>query len=565
MGAGALAELLTLAMIIPFIAVLSNPTTATSYPLLQSLVSSIGWTDAEKIILPTSFLFALVTLSAGVIRFLLAWKSQRFVFNVGHDLSVAVYRRTLSQPYLYHTNINSSGVIAATAKVDVVVYGVLLQLMQLITSVVLSASIIAALMVINPIVTLAAAFGFGVVYVGIVALVRRRVQVNSTAWANAQGERIKSIQEGFGGIRDVLVDQTQESFVRRFAAADSALRQAQGANALIGAAPRYLVEACGMVLIAVLALALSHEGGLNSALPILAALAVGAQKLLPLLQSIYNGWTNLAGHRQSLVDVLAVLDLPIEPDDVVRGAVTPISFKRDIVLERVSFQYDATRPVVVRDLSIRIEKGSRVGFIGQSGSGKSTVVDLVMGLLPPTSGHVKIDGLALTSDNIRSWQTRIAHVPQAIYLADATITSNIAFGVAEKDVDFERLRDVVRQAELADFVETLPNRYGTVVGERGIRLSGGQRQRIGIARALYKGASVLIFDEATNTLDNETEAAVMKAIRGLRRDLTILIISHRLSTMEVCDKIIRLKAGRIVGEGTYADMVSIERRANRLE
>ena len=286
-----------------------------------------------------------------------------------------------------------------------------------------------------------------------------------------------------------------------------------------------------------------------TALPVLGALALGAQRLLPLLQLIYSGWTSMNTSRQSLADVVAILDLPIEGRYQSTEPIEPLPFEGKIELEGVSFRYGPDRPLVLKDVSLTVNKGARVGFIGKTGSGKSTIMDLVMGLLQPTSGQIKIDGTVLTLENVREWQAQIAHVPQAIYLSDTTIAANIAFGVAESEIDLVRVQEAARHAELEDFIESLSDQYNSIVGERGIRLSGGQRQRIGIARALYKQAKLLVFDEATSALDNETEAAVMASIGSLHRDLTILIIAHRLSTVEKCDQIYRLDGGRLVGRG----------------
>jgi len=247
----------------------------------------------------------------------------------------------------------------------------------------------------------------------------------------------------------------------------------------------------------------------------------------------------MAASRHALADVLGILDLPIDEEGESTEPSDILPFEREIALRRVSFRYSAGRPLVLKDISFTIRKGARVGFTGKTGSGKSTVMDLIMGLLQPTSGEILIDGTILTSANTRKWQAQIAHVPQAIYLADTSIAANIAFGWT--NVDPSRVREAAQQAQLAEFIETLPDQYETIVGERGIRLSGGQRQRIGIARALYKRASVLVFDEATSSLDTETEAAVMESIQSLSRELTILIIAHRLSTIECCDEVFNLE------------------------
>jgi len=298
----------------------------------------------------------------------------------------------------------------------------------------------------------------------------------------------------------------------------------------------------------------SGSGGIAAALPVLGALALGAQRLLPLLQQVYSGWTISMGNRQALFDVLGLLDEPlaVAPDLAQPLAMTPPQL---IEFAGVGFRYTEETSWVLRDFSLSVPMGTRVGIVGKTGSGKSTVMDLLMGLIEPTEGEIKIDGRCLDEGSRRAWQRQIAHVPQAIYLSDASIAENIAFGADRDAIEMERVREAARRAELHDFIESLPEGYGTIVGERGVRLSGGQRQRIGIARALYKQASVIVFDEATSALDNQTEAAVMRSIFGLREDLTVFIIAHRLSTVEGCDLVVSLSNGRIDRVGTYDEVI----------
>ena len=553
---GAVAEVVTLGAVLPFLALLADPGKAASFPVLQELFSALGWRDPGQILIPATLLFAFTAISAGAIRLFLTWASQKYVFRLGHDLGVEVYRRTLFQPYSYHVSTNSSELIAGINKVQIVVGGVLLPIMQVITGAVISLFIFGMLIIIDAGVALIAATGFGIMYLAVSFATRARLRSNSKVIAHGQTQRIKIVQEGLGGIRDVLIDQAQPVYLDKFKKSDLALRDAQAMNMFIGAAPRFVIEACGMVLIAILALFLSQgSGGLVTALPVLGALALGAQRLLPLLQLVYNSWAQIVGNRQLLFDTLTILDLPIHPRFETPSQVTPLPFEQGISLNSVSFRYNEGQPLVLDKVTLTIEKGARVGFIGKTGSGKSTIMDLIMGLLEPTAGEIRIDGQVLTVDNLRGWQANIAHVPQAIFLADTTIAENIAFGVPEDEVVIDRVQDAARQAELSEFIESLPEGYKTVVGERGIRLSGGQRQRIGIARALYKQANVLVFDEATSALDSETEAAVMSAIDSLHRDLTILIIAHRLSTVAVCDKVVKLDDGHIVAEGSHEAVV----------
>jgi ATP-binding cassette subfamily B protein len=358
-----------------------------------------------------------------------------------------------------------------------------------------------------------------------------------------------------GGIRDVLIDGSQVAYCDIYRNADRPLRYAQGNNSFIGASPRLAMESLGMLLIAALAYSMAQQSdGIMRAIPVLGALALGAQRLLPVLQNAYVAWTAIQGEQATLQDTLELLDQPL-PDyaDITTGA--PIPFREKISCVGISFRYGPQSPWVLQQLDLDILKGSRVGFVGVTGSGKSTLLDIVMGLLRPTEGELLIDGQAVTAHNHRAWQAHLAHVPQAIFLADSSIEENIAFGIHKEQIDHQRVRHAAKQAQIAATIETWPNQYQTLVGERGIRLSGGQRQRIGIARALYRQANVIIFDEATSALDNDTEQAVMHAIEDLGSDITVLIIAHRLSTLKNCTHVVELGGGGIQRVGSYQDVV----------
>jgi ATP-binding cassette subfamily B protein len=313
------------------------------------------------------------------------------------------------------------------------------------------------------------------------------------------------------------------------------------------------MEAAGMLLIVGIALMLStRSGGISSAIPTLGVMALGAQRLLPLLQQVYYGWVQVGGYGDVLIDVTQLLSLPCEDEET---QVEAVPLKRQITLSNLSYAYPGRDSPVLLNINLRINKGQRIALVGATGSGKSTLVDLIMGLLAPTDGSIAVDGEALTGARVRSWQATIAHVPQAIFLSDSSILRNIAFGVAEESIDRRRAEDAAMRAQLHEFVAQLPEGYETEVGERGVRLSGGQRQRLGIARALYKTASVLVLDEATSALDDATEAAVIQSLESLDERLTIIMIAHRLSTIRNCDLVVRLARGRVVETGTYDDVV----------
>ena len=556
MMVSAFAEVVSLGAVLPFIGILVTPDRVFNHPIVADVAPAWGITSVDQLVLPLTVAFIAAALIAGAIRILLLWATARLAVAGGTDLSIKVYRHTLYQPYRVHVARNSSEVISGiTSKVDGVVFGVLLPLLTLVSSTVLLVAIMLALLAIDPMMASVAAVGFGASYALITWMSRRRLHRNSQRIAYEQTQVVKALQEGLGGIRDVLLDGTQPVYCDIYRQANYPMRLAQGSVFFIGQSPRYIMEALGMVLIAALTYALSLQvGGIATFLPMLAALALGAQRLLPALQQIYLSWANISGAHASLADTIALLDQPL-PAELLQPAPAPLLFQDTIHFDTVRFRYTGDGPWVLNGLNLVIAKGARVGFVGSTGSGKSTTLDLLMGLLMPTEGELLVDGQPISGNRLRAWQRSISHVPQSIYLADNTLAENIAFGVPPASIDLDRVQQVAHQSQIADFIESSPEGYQAYVGERGIRLSGGQRQRIGIARALYKQASVLVFDEATSALDNATEQSVMDAIEGLNRDLTILLIAHRITTVRRCDTIVALEHGRVVAQGTYEQLL----------
>jgi len=551
----ALLEVVSLGAVLPFLGVLTSPERVFEHPIVKVCASFLNITGASQLILPITVLFISAVLIAGAVRTLLLWVTTRLTFVSGADLSIEVYRKTLYQPYKVHVARNSSEVISGiTIKVSGVVE-VLKQLLTLMSGVVLIISILFALLAVDVTTALSAIFGFGIFYGMVSLFVRNHLKKNSIAIAEEQTKVFKVLQEGLGGIRDVLLDGTQAFYCDVYRRADTILRRALGNNIFIGGSPRFVMETIGMVLIGGLAYWLSsQEGGVASALPILGALAFGAQRMLPALQQSYAAWASIAGNQEALVDTINLLKQPIA-EELLNDVMETLAFEKSIQLRDVSFRYGDNYPMVLERLNLEIRKGSRVGFVGGTGSGKSTLLDLFMGLLTPVSGEISIDGRKLDEKSMRAWQRNIAHVPQHIYLTDATIAENIAFGIPFEAIDMNRVAEAASQAQIASHVESMPRGYLEVVGEHGVRLSGGQRQRIGIARALYKRARVLVFDEATSALDNATEQAVIESIDLLSSELTILIIAHRLSTVRHCDKIVELSSGKVVAEGRYDSLL----------
>ena len=551
----AFSEMISLGAVLPFIGVLTAPDKVYGQPIIKSVAEALGITSADQLVLPMAIGFASVVLIAGAIRSLLLWASTRLSSVIGADLSIEIYRRTLYQPYRIHVSRNSSEVINGISSKSWQAVSSLQAVLNLISLTLLLVVLTLTLLAIDPVVVSLAAMVFAGSYGLITWDARRRLQLNSRLMAKESTQVIKVLREGLGGIRDVLLNGTQSVYCDVYRQSDLPNRRAHGSNLFIAMMPRYAMEATGMVMITALAYGLSRQpGGIAAALPVLGALALGTQRLLPALQQIYSNWANIAGNKVSLAEVIDLLEQPYPPDALL-PAPPPLEFQNSIQFCGVRFRYRDDGPWVLDGLDLTIRRGTRVGFVGATGSGKSTTLDLLMGLLDPTEGQILVDGQPVKGERLRSWQRAIAHVPQSIFLADTTLAENIALGVPKKIIDMERVRHAAQKAQIAKFIETRRKGYNELVGERGIRLSGGQRQRIGIARALYKQASVLVFDEATSSLDNATEQAVMESIESLNRDLTILIIAHRLTTVQRCDQIIELAQGKVVGQGSYEQLL----------
>ena len=542
MLASGFAEIVSLAAVVPFLTVLADPERLWSRPWVRAAAEARGLTEPSQLLLPVTMLFAVAAVASGLIRLVNLWLSGRVAAGTGSDLSQEAYRRTLYQPYAVHVARNSATITTAViSHVDGLIYGVLNPLLLICVNVAVIAAIALGLVLIDPWVAFLTVLAFGGAYVAITLATKASLTTNSREQAASNKALVQNVQEGLGAIRDVLLDHSQPYYLARYRDADWAIRQLRARAELLGGFPRFVIEAAGMAGVAALAYVLvTRSGGIAAALPVLGALALGAQRLLPALQQTYMSFSLLQNNVAGLQTVLNLLDQPAPDSDRPRAA--PAAFTESIALDDCSFRYQPELPLVLSDVSLTIRRGERMALVGPTGSGKSTLADILMGLLAPSSGRLLIDGREVAPE---SWQANIAHVPQSIFLADASIAENIALGIPAAEVNRDRLEAAARQAQIASFIESLPRGYATTVGERGVRLSGGQRQRIGIARALYKQAPVLVFDEATSALDDATEKALMDTLAALSRDLTIIMIAHRLSTTAYCDRVITVSAGSL--------------------
>jgi len=555
MIASSIAEVLSLAAVVPFLAVLSDTQTVWNHPLSQQWANQFGIATSEDLLLPITIVFGLGAILSGSLRLLTLWSTGRLSAAIGSDLSCEVFRRTLYQSYEVQVRRNSSILISSIGNdVPQVISLVMSPLLQLLSSSLIVIALISTLVLIDWFVALVASLLIGSVYALAVVISIRPLQELSRKQAFLNQQLVQALQEGLGAIRDVLLDGTQRFYVSNYMKADYPLRRCLAQAGFLSSYPRLVMEPAGIVLMAFLGYVLVINGNVARVMPLLGLLALGAQRLLPMAQKVYEGWAQAQRAQQSLVNVLELLN-QVSSAQNINTSTRIMRFSTSIVLEDVRYRYGLEMPNVIDGVDLVIRKGERIGIIGSTGSGKSTLIDLLMGLLKPSEGTISVDGYDLhEKDLVSGWKAGIAHVPQSIYLADSSIAENIAFGISRNQVDMERVRRAAEQAQIAAYIEGLSTKYKTTVGERGIRLSGGQRQRLGIARALYKDAQVLVLDEATAALDTATEQAVMESVEGLSRELTVIIIAHRLSTIENCDRIIRLERGKIVEDAHPRDV-----------
>ena len=437
-----------------------------------------------------------------------------------------------------HLQRNSSEVIDGVINKTSAVTAVVMDCISIISSSFLLVAVMISALVIDSRVAFLSFSCFGFIYASFVYSSRRRIANNSISISEQSVNVLKTLQEGIGGIRDIILDGSQNFYVNIFEKADKLLKDAKASNAYISVYPRILIESSSMILIIVLAVWLSFtSNNFSSTIPILGALVFCAQRILPALQQIYMGLVGIKSYRVSLFEAIKLLEQPITEKSSTRLNIT---FKRSIKFNNIYFRYADNLPIVLEGINLEIKKGDRIGIIGSTGGGKSTFLDILMGLLEPTKGVISVDDVNINHENNRSWQKNISHVPQSIYLSDGSIIENIAFGVPKSQICLERIYEAAKLAQIHSDISAMPCGYETLIGERGIRLSGGQRQRIGIARAFYKGTSFIVLDEATSALDTTTEELIMEAFASLGINCTLVIVAHRLSTLKDCTTIIEI-------------------------
>tara|TARA_B100000575_G_scaffold291984_1_gene299215 strand:+ start:14526 stop:16196 length:1671 start_codon:yes stop_codon:yes gene_type:complete len=548
-----LLEVISLSAIIPFIAILTSPENILDIKAVSYFSDFFEITSPKDLVTPITVIFVSLAIISGIFRIFVLYITTKISYMTGHDLSSEVYWKTLHQPYTTHTERSTSEIVSA---ITIKVAGVVATFMTFLTltnSVILSSMILITLFVINPFVSGTVVICFSFFYSISSFFSSRSLKSNSHIIAKNQDKVVKNLQEGLGGIRDVLLDNTQNYFTEDFKSHDKLLKNAQSVNYVISQIPKFIIETIAISVIALLALFLSSDtSGIIGFLPTLGAMAIAAQRLLPAAQQGYNAWTAIVGSHSSLLDVLKLLEQDAAFQLSLQGPA--LDFEESIEFKDVSYKYPKSDSETLKDINFKVRKGEKIGIIGETGSGKSTLIDCIMGLLKPTNGEIFIDGKLLEEKTLTSWMKNIAHVSQSVFLTDASYKENIAFGENEEDIDLSRLELSAKSAQIHEFIQNQSHKYDGEVGELGKRISGGQKQRIGIARAIYKERNLLVLDESTSALDNLTEEKILRSIENLGDDKTIFMIAHRITTLKHADRIFELKDGRIINELTFQEL-----------
>ncbi|QIP01742.1 ABC transporter ATP-binding protein [Bradyrhizobium symbiodeficiens] len=554
-------DLLGVTSILPFMAIVAKPQYVHD---VQYLALAYEWSGAATI---NDFLFILgigcllTVVISNAATFLVQAAILKFSFEVSRELSLRVLSGFLGQPYAFFLGRNGADLLVITlGEVEGVVNGVLIPGLQALSKLVAASFILAFVLAVDPLLAVMFLAIFGGAYAAIFLLTRRRISLYGETSQTERRSLFAVASEAFGSIKELKLLGREGFYFGRFAESSGRLRSHQVKYNVISAVPRYIIEAAAFGAIVFVVLFMLKTGrDVQSAIPLLVLYAFTGYRLMPAFQALYQNLTIVRFNWPS-VELLADEVRRIGATGPVafpeRATTLPLAFRESIALKDVSFTYPQTSKGALENVSLRIERQTTVGLVGETGAGKTTIADILLGILVPSSGALLIDGRPIDDGNRRAWQDNIGYVPQQGFLSDASIASNIAFGMSPSAIDMARVEAAARTAQLHDFVSGLPQGYGTIVGERGVRLSGGQRQRIAIARALYRDPAVLVFDEATSALDGLTEEAVVEAIRRLAHQKTIITIAHRLSTVRDCDVIYLLEHGRVADFGSYDELLS---------
>ena len=544
---GMVLETVGIGLVIPALALMTQSDLTVKYPLLAPWLKMLGHPSQERLIIVGMLILVGVYAIKALFLAFLAWRQSHFVSTLQANLSQRLFEGYMYQPYSFHLQRNSAQLIRNTTVQVSDIIQVIQQGLILITEILVLFGISTLLLIVEPFGTILIVSTLGLAAWGFHHFTRRHLMRWGAARQQYEGLRIQHLQEGLGGIKDVKLLGREIDFLSQYRVQNVGSASVNQRQATLIALPRLLLEFLAVVGLAALIMVMISQGRrLEILLPMLGLFAAAAFRIMPSVNRMLNAFQNMRFYLPVIDSMHTEFKLLKATKPQQRGR--PMPFRNELQLHEVSFQHLTAAVQSVSGISLRIACGTSMGFIGESGAGKSTLVDIILGLLTPVTGSVRIDGIDIQT-NLRGWQDQIGYVPQSIFLTDDTLRRNVAFGLPANQIDDAAVWRAIRAAQLEQFVNDLPQGLETLVGERGIRLSGGQRQRIGIARALYHDPAVLVLDEATSSLDTTTEREVMSAVRALQGGKTIIIVAHRLSTVQHCDCLCRLEAGKVIASG----------------
>ena len=559
MVVSAIIEVAGIVSILPFLSLITNPDVIKDNEILNWFYTTLSFQSANRFLIFTGIIVLVILIVSNTLVFLTQWGLARFSWMRSYTISRRLLLKYVYQPYKFFLNQNTS-ILGKNilSEVQVVIKGVVVPLLQILTRGIVAIFIFAMLIAIEPLLAVSLIFVLGGAYILTYRLIKQRLNIRGKLRYKANSARYKAVNEAFSDIKQLKLRGFENFFIKRYSKPAAELAKLNSTTQIIGQIPRYITEiiAFGGIIIVVLYLLVAGKG-FEEFLPLIGLCAFSMYRLLPTVQSIFAGAANIRFNSQGLY----ALNKDMNSFDKVNYVssnkkIEPLSFSRELKLENIIFKYQEADEPTIKDLNIRIDVNTSIAFVGSTGAGKTTIANIILGLLRPDAGKMIVDGVEINDSNMQNWQRNLGYIPQDIYLQDDTVTHNITFGIPDNKVDMDAVIRSAKIANIHDFVmEQLPNKYDTVVGEEAVRLSGGQRQRIGIARAIYHNPGVLVLDEATSALDGATEHEVFKAIDNISKTKTLIMIAHRLTTIQGCDVIYVLENGNIVGSGKYDELL----------
>lgn len=553
----ALFETASVASILPFMAVVMDPDIISNYPSVEKVLTWIGVTSSAGAVIVAGVLTVVILALGNSISALNLWSQTRYIAVERKDLSSELFKGYMHLPYAFHVQRDSASLGRVMgADVESALGGFLASLLGVVSKGLSGIVLICLIIVVDPFVALGTVLVLGGGYYWVYRMIREQ-QSKLGARMIEVGEKIgRASREGIAALKEVRVLGREATAISLYDDSLKILTETQASNLLAAALPRYFIEVFAYAGIVIVTLIFVLKGEGASAVPSLALYALAGNRLVPIFQQFFAAAITIKYHTKAvaaLEDDLALVRKHMSGDQ--HETKEAITFSSSIELKNIEFKYIGASKSALKNVTLNIAKNQSVGFVGRTGSGKTTLADIILGLFQPSEGGIYIDGVKLTEKNERAWRKRVGYVPQHVFLTNATIANNIALGVPVNEVDEDAIKHAAKMAQAHDFIEQLPEAYDTIVGERGVKLSGGQRQRLGIARALYHNPDVLVFDEATSALDGMTEDAVMEAVQSLSSNRTMILIAHRLRTVQACDRIIMLESGEVVADGSYDELI----------